>query len=175
MEISGGSGPASDLLGWPSPSWSAGSFAAVVALVSAQHQPRAVPPLTSRKITHLSHDATMSTHNWTEPRQPEQDTARRLSALPTVALLDTAGALLSNLGTGYYEPRSHYNQIPGCPDEHLLWHIELDQLPSDQEQSRAVALKVASRIVSAFGVPQPLHLDREGALAGQLNVHRAKQ
>ncbi|MYG89570.1 MAG: hypothetical protein F4190_13760 [Acidimicrobiales bacterium] len=93
----------------------------------------------------------------------------------TVALPDTAGALLSNLATGYEEPGSRYNRMPGCPDDHLLWHIELERLPADSDEANAVALSVASRITNAWGTSQTFYLDRDGDAAGQLNVRRARQ
>ena len=93
--------------------------------------------------------------------------------LLTVALPDTAGALLNNLATGYAEPGGYHNQMPGCPDDHLLWHIELDRLPADTDETHALALRIASRIVGAWGITSTMHLDRVGPFTGQLNVHRA--
>lgn len=95
--------------------------------------------------------------------------------LLAVALPDAAGALLNNLAAGYLEPGSDYNQIRGCPDHHLLWHIELDRLPTDLDGTHALALNIASRLVEAWGVTSTLHLDREGSFTDQLNVHRAAQ
>ena len=95
--------------------------------------------------------------------------------LLVVALPDTAGALLCNFGVGYVEPRSHYDQRVRCSNEHLLWHIELDRLPSDLDGTSALALEVASRITNAWGMAQTLYVDRIGDFEGQLSVRRAKQ
>lgn len=95
--------------------------------------------------------------------------------LLAVALPDTAGALLANLAVGYREPGTYYNRMQGCPDDHLLWHIELERPPSDADESNAVALRVASRMTNAWGTSQTLHLDQEGDSEGQLNVRRARQ
>ena len=103
---------------------------------------------------------------------PEANDQPRLLA---VALPDAADALLDNLAAGYRAPGSHYNQIPGCPDAHLLWHIELDRLPADLDGTHALALNIASRLLEAWGVTSTLHLDGEGSFTDQLNVHRAAQ
>ena len=95
--------------------------------------------------------------------------------LLVVALPDTFEALLCNFGVGYVEPRSHYDQKVRCPNEHLLWHIELDQLPSDPDGTSALALEIASRIANAWGTAQTLYVDRMGDFEGQLSARRAKQ
>ena len=95
--------------------------------------------------------------------------------LLAVALPDTAGALLANLAGGYHEPGTYYNRVRACPDDQLLWNIELERPPADADESNAVALRVASRMTNAWGTSQTLHLDREGDSEGQLNVRRARQ
>ena len=95
--------------------------------------------------------------------------------LLALALPDAAGSLLRNLGAGYAEPGSYYNQMPGCPDDHLLWHIELDRPPADPDEVHAIALNVASRITHAWGATQTFYLDREGDMEGHLNIRRAER
>ena len=95
--------------------------------------------------------------------------------LLAVALPNTVGKLLGNLAVGYREPGTYHNRMQGCPDDHLLWHIELERPPADADESNALALRVASRMTNAWGTSQTLHLDREGDLTGQLNVRRAAQ
>ena len=93
--------------------------------------------------------------------------------LLSVALRDTVGALLANLGDGWAHPWYPYSEVGGCPDRHLLWHVELDQLPENQSASKTLAFKVGNRIMNAWGSKQRLYLDGLGDLAGELNVHRA--
>lgn len=102
----------------------------------------------------------------------EADTRPRLLA---VALPGTAGAFLANLAVGYAEPGTIYYDLPECPDDHLLWHIELDQPPIDPNETNALAVEIASRMTSAWGTRQTMHLDRDGEFTGQLNVRRARQ
>ncbi len=108
--------------------------------------------------------------------------ARRIGAgamgqrhLLVVALPDTTGAVLSNLAVGYREPEGYDKRSQGCPYEDLLWHIELERLPADSDETSAVALRVASRLTNAWGMTQTLYLDRDSDRNGQLNIRRAKQ
>ena len=106
--------------------------------------------------------------------------ARRLGShkttgpyLLTVALPDTGGAFLSGLGEGYVHPgQFNYNIMP-CPDEHLLWNIELEDLPADLDESQELAYRVGSRIENAWGLRQRTYLDRTGNYEGQLNIQLA--
>ena len=101
--------------------------------------------------------------------------SNHVAHLLAVALPDTAGARLNNLANGYSELGSHYGLVPVCPDRHLLWPIELDRLPTEAEETYALALNIAHRVVGAWGVTSTWHLDQEGSSAGQLSVHRAHQ
>lgn len=89
----------------------------------------------------------------------------------TVALRNTQEALLGNVGEGWAEPMTMWNEIGGCQDKHLLWHFELDEWP-DQEGRQDLAFEVGSRIEEAWGVSQRRYLAREGDLVGRLDTRR---
>lgn len=95
--------------------------------------------------------------------------------LLTVALPNTTGAILNNLANGYREPDSRYDDARRCLEDHLLWHIELDRLPATKDETEALALNIAARIVRAWGVTTAWYLDQDGQFAGKLNVRRAAQ
>lgn len=89
----------------------------------------------------------------------------------TVALNRTAGAFLGNVGEGWAEPLSWENNLPPCADEHLLWHIELDEWPQD-DTARSLAFSLGDRIEDAWGARQRRYLARTGDLAGRLDVRK---
>ena len=93
--------------------------------------------------------------------------------LLTVALPDTRGALLAGLAEGCVYP-GHFNYgIRPCHDEHLLWNIELENLPADIAESQQLAFRVGSRIENAWGLRQQAYLDRTGSNEGKLNIQAA--
>lgn len=93
--------------------------------------------------------------------------------LLTVALPDTRGARLAGLAEGYPYPSQFGYRIGPCPDEHLLWNIELEDLPADLAESQQLAFRVGSRIENAWGLRQQAYLDRTGSNKGKLNVRAA--
>ena len=93
--------------------------------------------------------------------------------LLTVALPDTGGALLAGLAEGYVYPGHLDYGIRPCPDEHLLWNIELEGLPADLAESQQLAFRVGSRIENAWGLRQQAYLDRTGSNEGKLIVRVA--
>ncbi len=93
--------------------------------------------------------------------------------LLTVALPDTRGALLAGLAEGYVYPGHSDYRIKPCPDEHLLWNIELKDLPADIAESQQLAFRVGSRIENAWGLKQQVYLNRTGSNKGQLNTQIA--
>ena len=93
--------------------------------------------------------------------------------LLTVALPDTRGALLTGLGEGYAYPGQFPYNIRPCHDEHLLWNIELENLPADIAESQQLAFRVGSRIENAWGLRQEAYLDRTGSNEGKLNIQAA--
>ena len=93
--------------------------------------------------------------------------------LLTVALPDTRGAFLTGLGEGYVYPGQFNYNIKPCPDEHLLWNIELEDLPADIAESQRLAFRVGSRIENAWGLRQQAYLDLKGSNEGQLNIQLA--
>ena len=93
--------------------------------------------------------------------------------LLTVALQNTKGALLDQLGNGWLPSWDPRNTVGGCPEENLLWHIELDQMPENQAMSQALALSVGDRIENSWGNRQKLYIDQTGGSKGELNIQRA--
>jgi hypothetical protein len=89
----------------------------------------------------------------------------------TVALSRTSGALLGNVGEGWAEPLTWENELPACADEHLLWHIELDEVPTDDD-ARDLAFLVGDRIEDAWGARQRRYLAHRGDLAGRFDVRK---
>ena len=103
--------------------------------------------------------------------------ARRLGShkttgpyLLTIALPDTRGALLAGLAEGYVYPGRFDYRIRPCHDEHLLWNIELEDLPTDIGESQQLAFRVGSRIENAWGVRRQAYLDLTGSSEGKLNI-----
>jgi len=88
------------------------------------------------------------------------------------ALVRTEGALLGNVGEGWAEPGTWENSVGGCADAHLLWHIELDRLPSDATASQEQAFAIGDRIEDAWGMQQRRYLDHRGESAGQFDARR---
>lgn len=94
--------------------------------------------------------------------------------LLTIGARQTRGALLGNVGEGWAEPGQWENEIGGCPDENLLWHIELSP-PLDEEAQRKLALSVGDRFEDAWGVKQRRYLAHRGDRAGQLDHRRVAE
>lgn len=92
--------------------------------------------------------------------------------LLAVALRDTKGAMLADFGMGCPDPLYLGHDLGGCPDENLLWHIQIDEMPGDASATQAVAFSVGDRIENAWGYQQQLYLDHRGDSAGKLNVKR---
>ncbi len=93
--------------------------------------------------------------------------------LLTIALPDTRGALLAGLAEGYLHPRQFNYGLRPCHDEHLLWNIELEDLPANLDESQELAYRIGSRIENAWGLRQRTYLDRTGNCEGQLNIRLA--
>ena len=89
----------------------------------------------------------------------------------TIALRGTRGALLGNVGEGWAEPDSFQNTVSGCLEEHLLWHLSIDEPPDDAGQKQ-LAFGVGDRIEDAWGVTESRYLARVGDRDGQLDVRR---
>lgn len=87
----------------------------------------------------------------------------------TIALRNTKGALLGNVGEGWAEPDSFQNAVGGCLEKHLLWHLSIDEPPDDVDQKR-LAFAVGDRIEDAWGVAQRRYLARVGHREGHLDV-----
>lgn len=92
----------------------------------------------------------------------------------TVALNRTAGAFLGNVGEGWAEPLTWDNDLPACANEHLIWHIEIDEVPQDDE-ARDLAFSVGDRIEDAWGARERRYLARTGELAGRFDVRKLRE
>lgn len=76
--------------------------------------------------------------------------------LLTVGANRTGGAFLGNVAEGWAEPLTWDNELPACPDEHLLRHLELAEWPDD-EVIGELAFAVGDRLEDTWGVrPTPL-------------------
>lgn len=91
----------------------------------------------------------------------------------TIAFNRTAGAFLGNVGEGWAEPLTWENELPPCTEEHLLWHIELDDLPQGNS-ARDLVFSVGDRIEDAWGSRQRRYLARAGDLKGRLDVRKLR-
>lgn len=89
----------------------------------------------------------------------------------TIALRNTKGALLGNVGEGWAESDSFQNTVGGCPEDHLLWHLSIDEPPGEEAQKR-LAFAVGDRIEDAWGMTQRRYLARVGDRDGHLDVRR---
>lgn len=89
----------------------------------------------------------------------------------SVALQQTGGALLGNVGNGWAEPTDHNNTVGGCTEEALLWHIPIPQWP-DEDGLRELAFSVGDRVEDAWGCQQRRYFDRQGDRNGLFNVQR---
>lgn len=74
--------------------------------------------------------------------------------LLTIALPDTSGSVLAGLAEGYVSPGNYHYRLKPRRDEHLLWTIELENLPTDLAESLRPAFRVGSRIENAWGLRQ---------------------
>jgi hypothetical protein len=94
----------------------------------------------------------------------------------TVALNRTVGAFLGNVGEGWAEPLTWDNELPPCVDQHLLWHIDIADVPRDDE-ARDIVFSVGDRIEDAWGgggSPAPIPA-RVGDLAGRFDVRKVHE
>lgn len=87
----------------------------------------------------------------------------------TVALRGTKGALLGNVGEGWAEPGSFRNNVGGCVEQNLLWHLEIEDWPDEEGQQR-LAFAVGDRLEDAWGVSQRRYLARQGDRVGCLDL-----
>lgn len=91
--------------------------------------------------------------------------------LLTVGARGTSGALLGNVGEGWPEPGEFENNVGGCAEGNLLWHIQLSP-PLDEEGLRDISLSVGDRFEDAWGVARRRYLAHRGDRAGQLDHSR---
>jgi hypothetical protein len=89
----------------------------------------------------------------------------------TVGVRRTKGALLSTLGEGWAEPGDFQNNLGPCLDDHLLWHIELHELP-DHDGARDIAYRIGDRLEDAWGSRQRRYLAHRGDFVGELDARR---
>ncbi len=93
--------------------------------------------------------------------------------LLAIALRDTKGGRLGHFGEGWQEPWQGgflTDSLRPCQYRHLLWHIEVDQLPSDTPTAQALAFSAGDRIDNAWRCRSRRYLDHRGTRAGQFVV-----
>lgn len=91
--------------------------------------------------------------------------------LMMVGMRSTRGAFLADFGDGWRSFGPPYNNDQSCPDDNLLWRLELETLPGAQEQ-QDVAFGIGDRIENAWGTTMRRYLNREGARSGHLGFSR---
>ena len=89
----------------------------------------------------------------------------------TVAVRNTDGALLGGLGEGWAEPGDWSNNLGACAERHLLWHLELDEIPNESG-ARAFAYAIGDRLEQAWGSAHRRYLAERGVYAGHLDPRR---
>lgn len=92
----------------------------------------------------------------------------------TIALRNTKDALLGDVGEGWAEPDSYQNTIGGCREDHLLWHVSIDQ-PLDADAQKRLAFAIGDRIEDAWGMTERRYLARVGDREGHLDCRRIAQ
>jgi hypothetical protein len=85
-----------------------------------------------------------------------------------VGVVDTKEALLGGLGDGWAQPGDFQNRVGTCGEPHLLWNLELSDVPDDQS-ARDTAYGIGDRLEDAWGVPQRRYLSRRGEHVGKLH------
>ncbi|MDO8731448.1 MAG: hypothetical protein Q7L55_02595 [Actinomycetota bacterium] len=88
-----------------------------------------------------------------------------------VGIRGTYQAELGSLGEGWAEPGDFQNRVRPCPERHLLWQIEIEELP-DEEVARQIAYSIGDRIEDAWGVKQRRYLAERGPYQGKLDPRR---
>lgn len=88
-----------------------------------------------------------------------------------VGVVDTMDAVLGVLGEGWAEPSDFQNRVGGCRDPHLLWKLELLDVPN-HESARHIAYSIGDRLEDAWGVSQRRYLSHRGQHAGHLDPRR---
>lgn len=77
-------------------------------------------------------------------------------------------AHLGVLGEGWAEPDSFQNSVGTCREKTLLWHLEIDEVPT-VDAARAIAYSVGDRLEDAWGVVQRRYLAYRGEREGRLD------
>lgn len=85
-----------------------------------------------------------------------------------VGVVETSEALLGVLGEGWAEPGDFQNRVGRCGERHLLWTLELSDIP-DEQGSRDMAYAIGDRFEDAWGVSQRRYLSHRGEHAGKLH------
>ena len=57
------------------------------------------------------------------------------------------------------------------PEDHLLWHVELDELP-DHDGARDIAYPIGDRLEDAWGSQQRRYLAHRGDCVGEMDFRR---
>jgi hypothetical protein len=92
----------------------------------------------------------------------------------TVALVGTDGAQLGQFGEGWIEPYSYEHRLGPCVEKHLLWHLELENLPAE-DAVRDAAYEVGDRVEDGWQVRDRRYLSRVGPNVGMLDTRQLAQ
>lgn len=91
----------------------------------------------------------------------------------SLALYDTQGSLLVDLGAGWASPFEFGGwDPPPCPDVDVLIRQELDVLPEDPEDIRQLALRFGAMMEDTWGRRERRFLDLKGDLTGDIDLRR---
>lgn len=92
----------------------------------------------------------------------------------TTAVCRTGGAFLGNVAEGWAEPLTWDNELPPCSDDHLLWHIEMNDWPTSDEIPN-IAFAVGDRLEDAWGVQNRRYFASRGPLNGRFDTSKLQR
>lgn len=90
-----------------------------------------------------------------------------------LALINTQGAWLGDVGTGWAEPPDRLGcGTPPCPEPHVVIRRELEDFPVEADAIQGLVFDLGGRIEDAWGVKQRRFLEARGELQGQFNPRK---
>lgn len=89
----------------------------------------------------------------------------------SLALVDTAGSILSNFATEWRDPirDRYFGEYPICLENHLLFRREISQWP-DAESCEELVFEFAERMLNSWGIKEPRFLARSGQWEGKFDI-----
>jgi hypothetical protein len=92
----------------------------------------------------------------------------------SIALRNTMGSHVGNLGTGWQEPTDEWarSERPACVEHHIHIRRELAEWPSDADALQMLVFSLADNIENCWGVSERLYLSRGGPLNGRFDTSR---